>query len=609
MSIRWRLAILVLQLVALGVGTFLVTGAPLAFETWFFAGFLAVVVNPQLLEPWYPRPQDVLANSLIAVALMLTAPWETVAGGMLVAGVFVGASGVAALVGLVLGANRSDGRGATLGRFATAVSRGASALVIYSIVFWLSALEYRPELGSDLWLLGGTWALIVVLGRLNLRMVLSTLGGGQPPCEPQGMVGPATLLVSSLSLPAPGVPVTLRPPGGEPTTGVVLTRIRRSGDVWAAIHIDDPKRCEDLVRRLTLTVDFAADDGDGGFLGAVDAGSTDRELRFIATNPLQVGTVVAVREHEAQILYQIVSARVEEASVRGGSHLVVRALATQLGVYSRTQRRIARHAWVPAPGLAVRSVDDTRLGTRDDEGGQDSAALGTVAGTPFPVSLDLSLLSEGHLAILGMTRMGKTTLAIRLANRLAKTRPVTILDLTGQYVSREGMQRYEDTDENRECGLAVFEPPSGAVPADEAYKFLEALVDKAHDEYTQGAVRKQVLIIDEAHQFVPEPAGIGFNAPGRESAYKFGVLMMQVRKYGISVVLISQRTAVVGKSALSQCENLVAFKSVDQTGLDYLEAILGDGARNLLPSLEQGQAIVFGPAMSVDTPATVNVSH
>ena len=85
--------------------------------------------------------------------------------------------------------------------------------------------------------------------------------------------------------------------------------------------------------------------------------------------------------------------------------------------------------------------------------------------------------------------------------------------------------------------------------------------------------------------------------------------MMQVRKYGISVVLISQRTAVVGKSALSQCENLVAFKSVDQTGLDYLEAILGDSARNLLPSLQQGQAIVFGPAASVDAPATIEVSR
>jgi hypothetical protein len=83
--------------------------------------------------------------------------------------------------------------------------------------------------------------------------------------------------------------------------------------------------------------------------------------------------------------------------------------------------------------------------------------------------------------------------------------------------------------------------------------------------------------------------------------------MMQVRKYGISIILLSQRTAVVAKSALSQCENVIAFKSVDQTGLDYLEAMMGPEARALLPNLRQGQALVFGPAFSTDTPVVIEV--
>lgn len=58
-------------------------------------------------------------------------------------------------------------------------------------------------------------------------------------------------------------------------------------------------------------------------------------------------------------------------------------------------------------------------------------------------------------------------------------------------------------------------------------------------EYNAGNPRARVLIVDEAHQFIPEPAGLGFNVPGRDSAYKFGVLMMQVRKYGLTIVLIS----------------------------------------------------------------------
>jgi len=84
--------------------------------------------------------------------------------------------------------------------------------------------------------------------------------------------------------------------------------------------------------------------------------------------------------------------------------------------------------------------------------------------------------------------------------------------------------------------------------------------------------------------------------------------MMQIRKYGISVILISQRTAVVAKSALSQCENLIAFRNVDQTGLDYLEAVAGGDVRYLLPRLKQRQALAFGPSISSDSPVAVDVA-
>jgi len=60
-----------IQLLILGLATYLVTGAVISAETWFLAGLLSIVVNPQLLEPWYPRPQDVLVNSLIAIVLTI----------------------------------------------------------------------------------------------------------------------------------------------------------------------------------------------------------------------------------------------------------------------------------------------------------------------------------------------------------------------------------------------------------------------------------------------------------------------------------------------------------------------------------------------------------
>jgi DNA helicase HerA-like ATPase len=136
---------------------------------------------------------------------------------------------------------------------------------------------------------------------------------------------------------------------------------------------------------------------------------------------------------------------------------------------------------------------------------------------------------------------------------------------------------------------------------------LKWLVAKVAAEYRTGEPQKRVLILEEAYQFVPERAGVGFNAPGRNEAYECGLLMMQIREYGLRAILISQRTAVVAKSALLQCENVIAFKSADQTGLNYLEALMGNEVRAVLPRSKQEQAVVFGPAISLDSPAVIDV--
>ena len=84
--------------------------------------------------------------------------------------------------------------------------------------------------------------------------------------------------------------------------------------------------------------------------------------------------------------------------------------------------------------------------------------------------------------------------------------------------------------------------------------------------------------------------------------------MMQIRKYGLSIIIISQRTAVVAKSAISQCENIIAFKYVDQTGLEYLESIIGSQSREIVPKLKQGEALVYGPAFSSENPVAIKVA-
>ena len=608
MNIRRRLAILAIQLAVLAIVSHLVTGTVYAKETWYFAGLLAIVINPQLLEPFYSRPVDIIANSIIFFALAATETKTITTPGWFVAGGSFGIATLLSIIALVFGAGKRFGKYSGFANGARILSQFAGARVIYSTVFLLSVVEFKPTLDADFWKLVFGWAGIMVLGIINWQAVWTTTRGREQVCVVEGMIGPSSLLVSAPDLPAPGSSVSLKGRALD-TFGVVINRIRRVADTWGQIHIGNSDHCESILAGQTLTVMAQKSEGNV-LIGSVDAGSSDKSLKFLSLRALEVGQVVGVAmgNPHPYVLYQLSSAMVERSDVKGGSHLVIRATGNQLGVFNEETLEFKQHRWVSSPGGPIYDAESLKK-IGETKTPADSLLLGHVIGTDIPIFLNCSSACEGHVALLGMTKMGKSTLAARLAQELSKSRRVTILDQTGEYVSKKGFPPCNMSADWKSPGLSVFEPKPGEVAADRALNFLEYLVKIAVEEYKAGTPFPRVVIIDEAHQFIPEPAGLGFNAPGRDSSFKIGLLLMQIRKYGISAFLISQRTAVVAKSALSQCENLIAFRSVDQTGLDYLEAIAGGEIRSLLPQLRQGEALVFGPAISADGAVAIQVAN
>lgn len=609
MPIRWRISILGIQLLILGVATYFVTGKLYTSETWFLAGLLAVAINPQLLEPYYSRPADVIGNSLVFLFIFLTTQKTLTSSGWNILAAIVGFFSLLALVAVIAGAGRKEGHFVRVARSARNVSQVASSRLIYSGVFFLSLLEFDHVLSPNFWILCLAWVAIVGLGKINWQSVLLTALGQKTVANAESMIGPSTILVSAPDIPSPGTRVIVRSSHAE-TRGIVISRVRRLGDVWGQIHVDDCQVCERILQGQTVIIEPCGVESSESVdvIGAVDAGSTDRILRFTATNPLEVGQIVTVPSSgaEGQITYQLSSASIERLDIKGGSHLVVTAKANQLGIFDADSCWFRVHRWAPSPGAPVcrgSILDNKPKAPYPDH----LLILGHIIGTSIPVFLNINAACEGHLAILGMTKMGKSTLAERIARQLGQSRHVTILDQTGEYATKKGFPVCGKDVDWTKPGISVFEPKPGEVPANRAHEFLKYLVGKALEEYKTGNPFPRSVIIDEAHQFIPELAGLGFNAPGRDQSYAIGLLMMQIRKYGISVILISQRTAVVAKSALSQCENLIAFRSVDQTGLDYLEAIAGADMRSFLPQLHQGEAIVFGPAISSDTPVGISV--
>jgi Helicase HerA, central domain len=599
MRARWRLGLLLIEILVLEIGTYLAVGEFVPREVWYASGLLAVIINPLLLEPFYPRPYDVLANALFGILLYAWSPRDIAEPGWSALLILLISAALLATLALVFGAGRREAP--RFAHVARVLSSYATSRVIFSSVFWLSLLEQFRPTTREFWTLGFTWALVILLGRINWQQLWESLSRAPASGRAQGLVGPSTLAVASSELPSPGAPVQVDAPGVH-AEGIVITRIPRLRDVWGQVHLLSSEDAHKLLRKASFTI-RERPATTPAIIGSVGAGSTDRSLVFTPAAPLEVGNVVAVLMGEDHLMYQVESAKVDEMKVKGGSHLITSAVANQIGRFDTSSLRLIQHRWIPPAGAPVLGeVPDIRELPDPPE---NLVRLGWVIGTNVPVYLDLGLACEGHIVILGMTKMGKTTLGVRLANALAQSRGVVILDQTGEYRSRRGLAPH--TVGQWAPGVSVHEPPQGAVGPDFAREFIEETAKLASGEYETDEPTPRSVIFEEAHQFIPEPAGLSFNTPGRESAYQLGVHIMQLRKYGISIMLISQRTAVVAKSALSQCETMIAFRSVDQTGLDYLEQVAGGGVRQLLPALKQGEALVLGTAVSSDRAVAISV--
>lgn len=110
------------------------------------------------------------------------------------------------------------------------------------------------------------------------------------------------------------------------------------------------------------------------------------------------------------------------------------------------------------------------------------------------------------------------------------------------------------------------------------------------------------LFCDEAHLYIPErqssSGGEAFAVQAFERIAKEG------RKYGVGLVVISQRPSEVNRTALSQCNNMVAMRLTNGDDQNVVRRLLPaslGGFSDLLPILDTGEALVVGDASLLPT--------
>jgi len=602
-NIRWRIGVAVLQIAVLCGAAWLAVGTPFPLETWFISGALGVVLALQFAEPFFTRPTDALVSGISIVLLVLTSgfPGWSVAWWVVLG--YAGLGALVAVVSLVAPHESPEDRLVGPGRRAFYLIGSFAGKYQYSAIFLVAVLSV-PGLALDRSLIAvGAWAFVLAISTVRWDRLLTR---GRP--KSLDLVAVSITTPARITLIGPdlgavlGSSVSVTAGNANPVLGRVVRRVPRHEGIATEIQFSEALAAESLFSR-TVKVTVGGDTDDPA-LGVVAPGTTDLELVFEPLGDIEVGSPVWSRTVDKRdVLFQVTSLRVaEERESASTSVEFVRASAVQVGEVAH-DGSLTESKRVLLPGTLVQRSSRTAT-TSVVRPGQFE--FGEVLGTTLPVWMDQQVLVKGHSAILGMTGMGKSTFTKRLAAELAKTSPVIVVDQTGEYRNL-GLPAFAPSNASMP-GLTLKDLDGSPTPHKEALAALKVLEGLGRSEYSSGIPMKRILIVEEAHQFVPEPSMLGFNQPGREEAIQFGLLLMQVRKFGVSVILVSQRTAVVAKSALSQCENIVAFKSVDQTGLDYFEAFGGQAARQLLPRLGVGQAIAMGPAVSLQTAVAVAVA-
>jgi len=105
-----------------------------------------------------------------------------------------------------------------------------------------------------------------------------------------------------------------------------------------------------------------------------------------------------------------------------------------------------------------------------------------------------------------------------------------------------------------------------------------------------------LLVYEEAHKYVPNSDLAKFRA----SKFSIERIAKEGRKYGVTLLLSSQRPSEISETIFSQCANFLAMRLTNPSDQSYVSRLLPDTLGNLcakLPTLGAGEALLIGEAV------------
>lgn len=108
-----------------------------------------------------------------------------------------------------------------------------------------------------------------------------------------------------------------------------------------------------------------------------------------------------------------------------------------------------------------------------------------------------------------------------------------------------------------------------------------------------------VLVLEEAHHYIPADARLERQQRAREV---FEKIAKEGRKFGLSLVVASQRPSELSRTVLAQCNSFIVHRIQNPDDQAYFKSVISGINRELLdqlPALAQQQAIVLGDCVAL----------
>lgn len=138
------------------------------------------------------------------------------------------------------------------------------------------------------------------------------------------------------------------------------------------------------------------------------------------------------------------------------------------------------------------------------------------------------------------------------------------------------------------------EVPSDILPL--IVSLVARLIFTVQQWTNKDAIHPIALFCDEAHLYLPQNIQKSYE---QSSVDNFERIAKEGRKYGVGLVVVTQRPSEVSRTILSQSGNFIAMRLTNNEDQTIIKKLLPDNLGNfseLLPILDVGEALIVGDA-------------